>query len=271
MDNEATNEKKEKIKAVISQKYHSNTTHLLMDFQETFEQENNDLNTLKMYLLILAIINKCKLVRYEWLIHCNNKNKWLDTTDYSLDAYVGNDLYDLDQQDDFDIKLAKLVRKVENASLNRKLLSSLKNVFIMNDEFMKENKNDSNNNTNQSNLSIFKDFFATSASNFNSIHDILIELMTKFGAHITSRVNCSSMIIAVDKTYDYDENNQSDLDRIEEDKLNFLKSIKKYKNLIRKKNGVEIISSNWLINCILENSLLDKDEYLLEFIYPNKK
>ena len=35
MDNEATNEKKERIKAVINQKYHSNTTHRIMDFQET--------------------------------------------------------------------------------------------------------------------------------------------------------------------------------------------------------------------------------------------
>jgi hypothetical protein len=271
IDNEATNDKNERIKVTISQKYSSNITHLIMDFQDIFEQDSHGLKTLKMYLLILAILNKCKLVRYEWLIHCNDKKKWLNLSDYSLDAYVGNDLYDLNQQDDFDIKLAKLVRKVENASFNRKLLSSLKNVFIMNDESSKENKNDSNNNTNQSNLSLFKDFFATSNCNFNTINDILIEIMTKLGAHITSRVNCSSMIIAIDKTYDYNENNQSDLERIESDKFNFIKSIEQFKNLIRKKSGVEIISSNWILNCILDNNFLNKDEYLLEFICPSKK
>jgi hypothetical protein len=269
MDSEATNDKHERIKATINQKYNSNTTHLIMDFQATFEQETHCLclSTLKMYLLILATLNRCKLVRFEWLIHSNNKKKWLNISDYSLDTYVGNDMYDLDQQDDFDIKLAKLVRKVENSSLNRKLFSSLKNIFIMNDDFMKENKNDSNSNTN---LSIFKDFFATSNSNFDSINDILIDIMTKLGAHIISRVNCCSIIVAVDKTYDYDDNNQSDLDKIEHDKLNFVKSINKFKHSIRKKNGVEIISSNWIMNCILDNCLLEKDEYLLEFIYPDK-
>ena len=189
------------IKSIFLTSYNSNTTHLVIDFVRTFDGNSKSINTSAKFTLLLAALKGCHLIRYEWLLHSKVKDKWTEETKYLLESYVGENLNDLDEEEqyDYDIRLIKFYQNLKQTS-HLDLFSKQGNIYLLNCNEILANGNESIFNDSQSS-------FSDSFINFKSkdkISDYLYEIVTKFNGLITSRVACADLIIVIDKSNDFD-------------------------------------------------------------------
>lgn len=218
--------------AKSNDKYTQQTTHLLVDFKTSFETADS-LSLNKKCLLVLAALNNCKIVRFEWLKHSQAYNTWLDEADYLIESYVEEDLSEYDQ-DEFDIKLIKFIRNLKNGKHSKDVFSLHKNVYVMEDHGVDES------NLNESEFD-FEKCFDNSNSCFlykeNSTFNYITDLLIKCGANLTSRVGLAEIIIAID-------DGQMDKTELRD---SFEACLIEFKKSIRKKCGVKVISSEWVL------------------------
>ena len=109
--------------AKVSEQYNQRTTHLIVDCKSAFE--DNLLSVNDKLVLVLAALNKCKIVRYQWLKKSCQKMKWIDDANYLLENYIDEDLASYDQ-DHFDTKLICKIIK----NFNIKLLDYISYSFL---------------------------------------------------------------------------------------------------------------------------------------------
>ncbi len=269
-----SHQKKFPISCFIKKLYSSNTTHLILDFTLLFDSDENGTNNTKpnldlnkKCLLVLAALNQTKIIRYEWLQHSLNKSAWVDETKYMLESYVGPDLSEYDEQE-FDIRLIRMLRYLKNHKMSH-IFQAYKNVYIIEhgenltesemqlDESEQEN---SSSQISQCSFSFFKEK--------NTTYDHLVNIMTKCGGHLTSRPQQAELIIAVDRTQDF-EDMQKYRKEIKHEMVYFKQKAEELSRLIRKKEGVSIVSSDWILDCLLENDILDPIIYELKKILPH--
>ena len=82
----------------------------------------------------------------------------------------------------------------------------------------------------------------------NTTYDYLTELMIKCGANLTSRVALAELIVAIDKSNDYDSNCTNGQVRLTNDRAQFRKSLQDMaKNIRKKQDGIKVVSSDWII------------------------
>lgn len=116
----------------LSEEYSVKTTHLVVDFERTFQDDVLSVET-RLHLAAAALIDRCKLVRFEWILHSQKCRRWLDTAKYTLDAYVENcDDYD---QNDFDVRLVHSLRTFRTGHIAEQqtsvMFSNIRNIFLM--------------------------------------------------------------------------------------------------------------------------------------------
>lgn len=220
------------IKGDFEKNYCSKTTHLIIDFKRTFEQQEININ--KKCLLIAAAVNKCRLVRFEWILHSRKKKQFIDVKKYLIENYI-NDL-DEYEEEDFDIKLIRLIRHLKDKKHQLgqlSLFSHLKQIYLIKENTDLEKDDD--------------DFDVMMKNKMNTIYDYFIDIMSKFGANLTSRAGMAELIIAIDKTDDLDLNNKEHRLVVEKERDYFVKCVNEIQNLTRKKSSVQILSSSWII------------------------
>ena len=96
--------------AKVNEFYNQRTTHLIIDYNRMFEFDENDqtsqtiLTFHEKCVLVLAALNRCKIVSYQWLKKSQQKMKWLDEENFLIENFLDDDsnVFDLDH---FDVKL----------------------------------------------------------------------------------------------------------------------------------------------------------------------
>lgn len=216
-------------------------------------------------MLLKAASNRCKLIRFEWVLNSKIRNQWLDESKYLLENYVSSETFDDYDEMAFDIQLIKFIRaQNEPHSQKVNLFARFKNIYLIRDSSEYENDLD-HDDVDDNNDDDDDDYHKQSADDINeldvllkrrqnTLYDLFIDLLTKFGATLTSRASMAEFIIAIDKTNDFDddENNNEHRIAIENEKAHFDKCIKHIEHRLRKKNGAQILSSNWIIGKFLE-------------------
>jgi hypothetical protein len=262
------------ITCYMNKKYTQNTTHIMIDFNNFFDPNiiHSKLNLNKKCLLILAAVNECKIIRFEWLKHSWKKSEWLEELDFLVESYLESEIDAYDEADDFDVKLIRLVRNLKNKKCSQ-FFSSFKNIYIM--EQREDCNEDVCSTANATKSRIDEDavdesgldltgtmleksafFEATNLSlnifkNKNSTYDYLIEILTKCGAHLTSRVQHAELIIAIDRTQDFSQDVDKFQAEIESERVHFTETIQEMQKLVRKKEGVQVISSDWILGIFI--------------------
>lgn len=200
--------------------YNKKCTHLIVDFGQTFEIDQVDID--HKLILITAALNKCKIIRFEWITHSLKTRRWLNELKYSIESYLDHDLDEYDPND-FDVRLIKLIRRLKEPScqLDRlKLFSHLKSVCLIN-----ENEVESDD---ENELSF--------SSGVQTTYDYLNGLLNRFGANLTSRASVAEAIILIDRNNELAET---------DDFWRYFRG--KNEKEIRKRSNVQIVSSNWII------------------------
>ena len=252
------------ISCLVNKKYEFKTTHLIIDFNRVFDPVHikQTLNLNKKCLLLLATLNECKIIRYEWLSHSWQNSQWLEETEYLLESYIESDLDDYDEEDDFDVKLIRFINNLQEKKFSQ-FFSKYKNVYVIpeleyesGDETELQNASQtSNRNMLDMTLNIFK--------SKNTTFDYLSEILTKCGCHLTSRPQQAELIFAIDRTHDFSIDRSKHEDEIEKESQYFIEKTNELKNEVRKKGGVRVISSDWILGknhiyfCILNRSKFD--------------
>ena len=208
------------------------TTHLIVDFETAFDEANIDLRS--KLIIIICALKKFKIIRLEWLTHSKTKQVWLDEEKYLLQNYLGQDLSEY-SENDFDVQVVKLIRKLENED-NLTCLSRFKDIFIIKERL--DNKL----------CPAFDD--VTLFANKSSLQTILSQIITLCGGAVTNEVRRGRLMIAMDKTNDYDEKNQSHKEKVKLDQQYFVMCISKLKSMIERPN-VNVISSEWVIGKLI--------------------
>jgi hypothetical protein len=94
----------ETILAKVSELYNQRTTHLIIDLNAMFNEEATIISLHEKCVLILAALNRCKIVAYQWLKKSQQKMKWLNEENFLLENFFDQDLNSYDR-DNFDVKL----------------------------------------------------------------------------------------------------------------------------------------------------------------------
>ena len=144
-------------------------------------------------------------------------------------------------------KIALIRQLKENGQLKKNLFASFQPIYVM--EELNEADTDDAGNNSQLDFDKSTDLCSSWFSfKKNTTYDYLTELMTKCGANLTSRVALAQIIVAIDKTNDYDSNCTSGQLRLETDRDTFRQSVKQLEKCIRKKqDGIMVVSSDWII------------------------
>lgn len=103
----------ETILAKVSELYNQRTTHLIIDFNAMFNEDATT-RTISLHekcVLILAALNRCKIVAYQWLKKSQQKMKWLDEENFLLENFFDQDLNSYDREQ-FDVKLTSKRLKI---------------------------------------------------------------------------------------------------------------------------------------------------------------
>lgn len=219
----------------LSEKLARNTTHLVLDFNEFFES-NSAKQVNKKCLLLLAALNETKLIRFEWIVHSRHKSRWLDETKYLLKSYLECSSSQLPDEDEFDIQLQRFINSLgDHQHTYRGFFGSFKNVYII--EPVEEIDKDDEEEENMS-LGLFRAQ--------NTTYDLLVEILIKCGAHLTSRANQAEIAIAIDRTNELDDESVYK-DEIEKERDRFFVRVNEIKKCVRKRDGVAVVSSDWVI------------------------
>lgn len=240
---------KNKINCLINKEFNLNTTHLIIDFNGTFERDLKQLDTNRKFLLLLAAIKNCKLIRFEWLLHSFKKSYWIDEDRYLIQSYIGSDL-DQYEENDFDIKLIKFIRGLNQTS-KMSLFSSCGFIYLLKNEEDYLNSLSSDSVANKSQSSSFSDSFSKFSDSFsifkskNKLYDHVFELITKCEGRITSRVACADLIVYIDILGDSGSDKRSDKES--EYLEGCLGDIEKTIKKSRKRKQLEVVSSDWIM------------------------
>jgi len=178
--------------------------------------------------------------------HSLIKRRWLEEAKYLLENYIGEELGDYSETD-FDVQVVRMIRRLK-ASSRFRVFGGEKKMFVIKErqESAKVECGDE--------VAFFE--------KKSTLQTYLSQIIQKCGGEMTSRVEEADIMIALDRTNDYDENNEVHLKRIEMDQKHFVTCIEKLKRLVTKAK-VEVISSEWVLDCILEDRVLHKDDYSL--------
>jgi hypothetical protein len=241
-------------KVRTSEEYNQRTTHLIIDCKLLFD-ENEFIGIKEKCVLLLAALNKCKLIRVEWLKRCRLKGKWIDEDKYLLENYIDQNLSSYDQ-DQFDVKLIGFLRQLpQNIKFKRNLFSGYKNLYVM-EEIMNSDADESESNENNQ---LCNSWFSFKS---NTTYDYLTELLTKCGACLTSRVALAELVVTIDKTNDYDTDTSHGERRLEQDRSLFKDAMNDLTRVLRKKqDGIMVVSSDWVIDTLVEDSCHDLKEF----------
>jgi hypothetical protein len=178
--------------------------------------------------------------------HSLIKRRWLEEAKYLLENYIGEELGDYSDTD-FDVQVVRMIRRLKAGSRFR-VFGGEKKMFVIK-ERLESGKVECGDEV---------AFFEKKST----LQTYLSQIIQKCGGEMTSRVEEADIMIALDRTNDYDENNEVHLKRIEMDQKHFVVCIEKLKRLVTKAK-VEVISSEWVLDCILEDRVLHKDDYSL--------
>jgi hypothetical protein len=271
----------ELVTCFMHKRFSANSTHIIIDFNKFFDPDKaRDILTLnKKCLLTLAVLSSCKITRIEWLKHSWRYSKWREESQFLLESYLESEIEAYDPTDDFDVKLIRLIDNVKRNKME-KFFSAYKNIYIIDqenddeqqdDEFDatvnmmhetvegEENYDEEDDNdddefelvaTSRSGGKKSKLFNATTNTSVNifrtknSTYNLLDEILRKCGAHKASRARCAELFIVVDRTtHDF---NLDDTE-IERERSHFFQKIDEITPHVRRKEGVPVISSNWIL------------------------
>jgi len=143
--------------------------------------------------------------------------------------------------------------------LKRNTFASYKNIYVI-EELNESCSNDDTYNKSNTSNDEFNDFDMGQSLKPNELsnswftlkkfttYDYLTEIMTKCGACLTSRVALAELIVAIDKTNDYNTETSSGRMQLEKDRNIFREcAIELRKKLRSKQSGIQIVSSDWII------------------------
>jgi hypothetical protein len=231
---------KAKCSISVSRIFSTNSSHLIIDFVQMFEKSIQiDLKT--KLIILQAVLNKCKIIRIEWISHCKMKKCWLDERSYLLENYLSKDLNEYDEYE-FDVRLVKLIRRLPSIKLD--LFSAYKNVFIIRERSESKLTSEIDSDDNEE-----IDDNSKKVKIKSTLHFFLSELLVKCGSILTNNPSKAELLIAIDKTNDYDENNKAHANKIKMDQKYFLNNINKLKNLIS--HELNVISSEWVLGKLI--------------------
>ena len=229
------------------------TTHVLADFDESFSPER--LLTRHKCQLVLACLNGAVLVDREWLLQCVTARRWLDERTFTLDYYMDQEIDAYDPRD-FDTRLLRLMRRLAAAAdVNSKLFASHRNLLIVDVEADDES--------------------ATAAELSMELRlerrptrEYVATLVQRCGGHLTSRVSHADMIVAVDESAAAAAAVEvaSSGKRWQRRLLQLAKRVGKR----RGDRGVPAVSSDWVLDSLLESSLRSVKKYQMATIYPKQ-
>jgi len=176
----------------------------------------------------------------------------LEETKYLLENYLGEKL-DEYAETDFDVQVVRLIRKTD---CKAKLFAGEKKIFLIKER------------TDLGKGGVISDdedveFFYKKST----LQTYLSQIIQKYGGEITCKFEEADLIVALDKTNDYDQTNEAHQKRIEMDQRYFVGCIYKLKKLLTK-GRVNVISSEWIFDCILDDKLLPKNNYNLITLEP---
>lgn len=244
-----SNESRSEIITTHQKQFNSNTTHLIVDFEQIFDTGDVDLKA--KLIILLAVLNNCKIVRYEWLNHSIKKMYWLNEEKYCLENYIEDDINEYSDSD-FDVKVVKMIRHLKLSKIN--LFSQNMEIFLI-----KERQESNKSNIEFDDLTLF--------DKKSTLQVYLSQIIQKCGGVVSGKVRDAELMVALDKTNDYDDDNQTHQNKIKLDQNYFVTCIKKMKKMI-KREEVDVLSSEWILDCILENKILDKQDYRLVRLRP---
>jgi hypothetical protein len=242
-----------RVEASLEDSFGVESTHLILDFKRIFQNNSQQINLKYKLIMLNAALRRCKIVSYEWIEQSRVRKKWLGEKSFEMESYLGDSLVnykyaDTDEVNEkeaqerskaFDVRMARLLRLCKN-KISHDLFKKCKNVYIIPEAPQLQQPNQS--------CSSQSDF---ESSNFFADYDtcqcLLSELIVKCGGHITSRMECAELLIAVDKTNDYDEESNVDKTKIELEQNYFAEKILEYRRKLRKKSGVQVLTSDWII------------------------
>ncbi len=184
-----------------------------------------------------------------------------------LSNYIDED-GDYDE-DEFDLKLLKLINKLSSQTSNQplNLFSEFKNVFILEERRAKLNGNDDSIDLISSQLTRSLELNEQRNNAFleinENISDYLQQILLKCGGHVISRMKFASMLIAVDKLLDYDEELESK--EIQAEQSYFRDCVNRLKETFMERSSkhLQILSSDWVIDSVLGMELAEKKNYVL--------
>jgi len=214
--------------------------------------------------------------RHEWLVHSKTRLRWQDETKYLLDNYLSEDLSEYEEEA-FDIQVVRLIRNLhKQKSKNPDIFTKYKNVFLIKER----SENNSKLNTEFDDVLLFE--------KKSTLQTYLAQIITKCGGEIKNKIEEAEFMIAVDKTNDYDEEIPNQLNKIRLDRSYFVECVKKLNTLVT--NTIDVVSSEWVLgkhaifilrvffsefyfeilflDCILENSDLEREDYNLISLVP---
>ena len=215
---------------------------MLVDFEQEFVNKQPELKT--KLILLMAALNGCKIVRLEWLVHSGSNQAWLDEDKYLLENYLGEDLTTYDELD-FSVRLVQLIRRLNANESSNNYFERFTNIFVI-----RERTENKTNPAYEISVSDMEEDEPLKAKRHNSpLSYWLRHLVVKCGGQLTNNPFQAELMIAIDRTGDYDEENKRDANKIKMDQKYFLNCIKKLKCVIS--SNVQVISSEWILgrNC----------------------
>ena len=150
------------------------------------------------------------------------------------------------------MKKKDLIRHLQQeAKLKRNIFSSFKNIYVVEEQSEEAvaNSNDDEDFNISKSAELCNSWFSLKQS---TTYDYMTELLVKCGACLTSRVALADLIIAVDKTNDYDTDTSSGQIRLETDRVRFVASMQELRTKLRRKqDGIMVVSSDWIVCALL--------------------
>ena len=257
-------------KALDNDTISKDTTHLIVDFDHLF----GSTESLKLFVkckLLFAALNRTRIVRYEWLTHSLKRKCWLDEKKYLLANYIEQD-GDYDENE-FDLRLLKLIENLDD-QITSQLFQHERNIFIF-DECHHQNDNDDDDGIELKMKAMTLGESSSSSSSFlevrDRLRDYLSELIVTCGGHVTSRLKNARLMIAIDKmSSDYASSSSSSSgddqtsEAVEREQSHFRQCIDEMeREVMREQCCCQVLSSDWIIDSLLERRVLDKTSYML--------
>jgi hypothetical protein len=149
----------------------------------------------------------------------------------------------------------------QNIKIKRSTFTAFKNVYVL--EEPNEDKCNQSQDSDVADADADFDFVKPLKSNELSnswytlknatTYDYLTEILTKCGACLTSRVALAELIVAIDKTYDYNSDTPLGQVQLEKDRNAFRDCMNELSKKLRTKQaGIMVVSSEWIIG--IENN-----------------